>query len=143
MAVTDLFRSQHEAILDVAFTISDMLDPGTLPANVSRVMESLAELDRRMTTHLLLEDQSLYPMLMCHPSEDVRGTAQCFVDEMGDLAEHFRQYKKRWMSVEQIMGSTEGFIRETREIFAAMSDRMDRENSDLYPLIDNSDVMPA
>jgi hypothetical protein len=85
-----------------------------------------------------MEDEGLYPAMQKHDDENVRKTAQQFFDEMGGLKKVFSEYVERWPNAEVIQNNAEGFINETKEIFAALASRVQREDTELYVLFENA-----
>ena len=56
---------------------------------------------------------------------------------MGGLGKVFSNYNDKWQ-VSAIRKDTAGFASETQGVFAALTQRIKRENTELYPLADKT-----
>lgn len=136
MPRTDMFRQQHESIIALAQEITWRLDPGVLGSNARDTWMLLSTLSGKLGTHLAMEDRSLYPSLLSHSDERVKHTAREFITEMGAISQAFTSYKVKWATSSAIQDAPETFVKETRQIFSALRQRVDKENKILYPLLD-------
>jgi hemerythrin-like domain-containing protein len=134
MEVTETFRVQHNELLVIAKEIAANLKADVLRKDASAVRFQLSQLAGVLTVHLSAEDRWLYPKLSAHP--DAAEIAKRYVDEMGGLKEAFGAYMKRWNTSTDIQANPEAFVKDTQGIFEALSNRIDRENRELYPLAD-------
>jgi hemerythrin-like domain-containing protein len=136
MAATDSFRKQHTDLLAVAGEIGKKLDPAQLAKDASQARMLLSSLAGKLKVHLAMEDKTLYPRLMQDPDPEVSGLAKRFADEMGGIAEVFAGYTDRWPSGKAIQEAPQQFVTDTKKLFAALATRIERENNQLYPLLD-------
>ena len=88
-----------------------------------------------VTPHLKAEDWVLYPPLLASNDAQVAGVARRFVDEMGGLAQAFSTYIERWDAL-SIESDWPRYQRESRGIVEALTNRILRENRELYPLLE-------
>lgn len=141
MARSDNFRKTHEDIKGLVGQISQRLNPAQLrnDNNLSReVSRLLANLTGTLTFHFTMEDKLLYPYMLGVSDKSVAETAQRYMAEIGGLAKVYEQFNKKWSSREAIRTNAEQFCSETRDLFDAMGKRVEREESELYPLYDKS-----
>ncbi len=138
MGRTDNFRRQHAELVEVVNKMTDMLTPAALQDNAAAMRSLLSELSGKLKVHLTMEDEVLYPVLKKHADENMRKTAQQFFDEMGGLKKVFTEYVQRWPNAEAIQNAVEDFVNETKEIFAALANRIKREDTELYELFENA-----
>jgi len=138
MGRTDNFRRQHADIVEIVGKMTDILTLAALTEYAAAMCSLLSELSGKLKVHLTIEDEVLYPALQKHEDESVRKTAQQFFDEMGGLKKVFTQYVEHWPNAEAIQKNAEDFINETKEIFAALANRVKREDNELYELYDKS-----
>ena len=96
------------------------------------------QLASTLIAHLKAEDWALYPRLMESGDDAVAATAKAFSDEMGGLAAAFGVYSQRWDAM-SIASNWAGFCLETKDIIAALTERITRENRELYPLLEELD----
>jgi len=140
MSVTDNYRRQHNEIVEVVQKIIAGLNVEKLKKDASTIRELLMVLSGKLKVHLTMEDKVLYPSLVNHSSEQVRQTAKKFVDEMGGIKQGFLDYIQKWSSRGSIENDAVVFEKETRDLFAALRKRVERENNELYPLLDNAEA---
>lgn len=131
---TQSFRAQHAEILAIAKEIAASLQPATLAKDADRVRMLLAKLAGVLNVHLAMEDKSLYPNLLASPK--TVAIAKRFMDEMGTLAGSFKSFMGKWPNGQSIQRSSSEFAKELTAIFDAIAKRIQREEKELYPLVD-------
>lgn len=119
--------------------LSKLLDARALPDQASEARRLLSRLSGILRVHLAMEDQALYPRLAQHADEKLRTLASRYAEEMGSIQADFTDYLSRWPSRGAIAKDPEGFMKETRAVFTALRERIDREDEELYPLVDAAD----
>jgi hypothetical protein len=142
MTPTQRYRDQHAEILQIANQISAYLEPGRLPAGAAEVRRLLSSLAGTLKHHLAVEDDSLYPRLRGHADPKLRAMATAFSGEMSGLKGAFQAYNQKW-SERAIAANAGDFARETQGVFAALAKRIQRENTELYALVDSLDLAVA
>lgn len=138
MPRTATFRHQHIEILRIAAEITALLDVSTLATRADDCRRLLSELAGKLTVHLSMEDRALYPKLAVHARVEVRRIASKYKQEMGGLSETFESYNQRWRSARAIQTEAATFIADTRALFGALSRRIEKEDGELYPLVDEA-----
>ena len=136
MTSTEVLRRQHDEILKAAGEIGLLLNEDRLTSDGGRIRGLLAKLAGQVGVHLAIEDNAIYPELLSHQDQTVQAMAREFVAEMGGIRAAFTSYTERWPSGSSIQSNPSGFIQETKSIFAALSARIERENTELYVLVD-------
>lgn len=131
------FRRQHAEIVEVVKQIEAYLAPGKLPAGAPEARKLLSTLVGKVGIHLSMEDQVLYPRLKAHADKDLRETAERFDAEMSQIKAAFLAYNGKWQE-QAIKADAAGFAAATKSIFAALANRIQRENTVLYPLADKA-----
>jgi hypothetical protein len=134
---TDNFRRQHKDLLAVAGELGKHLTTTELSANAKPAAQVLSQLSGKLNVHLGMEDNSLYPNLLKHEDAQVRSTAQHFIDDMKGIANAYKMYAGRWSCHTKIQADPQAFIAETKGIFKALADRIEREDNRLYKLVDD------
>lgn len=132
MGFTDKFRVQHNEILQIAKEMTEQLRGQPDPAALRKLLSNLAG---KLQFHLAMEDQALYPRLQGASDPKVKAMANRFMTEMGGLGGAFAAYNTRWQ-VSAIRADVASFAEETDAVFAALTQRIVRENRELYPLAD-------
>jgi hemerythrin-like domain-containing protein len=133
MSATANFRKQHAEILEIAKNIDATLP--RLPGGASDVRAQLNSLAAKVNIHLAIEDEALYPRLRAHPDARIQSTANKFTDEMAGIKDAFQKYLKAWTEA-AIRANAAAFAAETKSLFGALGQRIKRENTELYPLLD-------
>ena len=93
------------------------------------------ELSSALIRHLKAEDWLLYPRLLVSPNQAIARTALSFSEEMGGLAEAYTKYAERWGSY-AIQSDWDGYRTETADIIQTLTNRIQREDRELYPLLE-------
>jgi hypothetical protein len=133
---TAVFRRQHEELGQSVADITALLDATELAKGAGIISGHLSILSGKLTVHLAMEDKGLYPRLVRHTNPAVRGLAQRFMTEMGSIHEVFSGYLTKWRDPRHIEKEPERFVTETTSLLAALTQRIAREDHELYPLVD-------
>jgi iron-sulfur cluster repair protein YtfE (RIC family) len=134
MSFTDKFKAQHHEILTIAKEMTAEMKGKSDPALLRKLLSNLAG---KLNFHLAMEDQALYPRLMERKDSDAKALATKFMDEMGGLGKVFTTYNDKWQ-LTAIRNDPAGFQSETQAVFGALTKRIARENTELYPLADRT-----
>ncbi len=137
MIETENFRRQHKEILGMASEISMRLEIDELSRSATEVRSLLSKLLGTLNAHLVMEDKALYPQLLNHADDEVKEIAKRFIEEMGGIAKAVEDYSNKWSSGLKIQKAPGTFAEETKRLFDSLSQRIEKENNELYPLIDN------
>jgi len=135
MSVISLLKEQHYELLDIAAALSLHLQIDRIAETPEAVHELLNNLAGKLRVHLSMEDRELYPILLERKDEKVKALVREFMEEMGGFSARARKYMLRWSVPRLIAEHPRDFSRETRELLQELSSRIDREESDLYPLL--------
>ena len=77
----------------------------------------------------------LYPALQKDPAAHIQQLAAKFSREMGTLADVYKAYRDRFMLTSQIEADPALFLKETARVLQALSNRLQKEDKELYPLL--------
>lgn len=135
MSFTSKFREQHAEILGIAKRVDAAM--AKLPDAAAEVRMELTAMAAKVNVHLAMEDDALYPRLLVHTDPKVRNLAKKFTDEMSGIKVAFQKYTATW-NEPAIRGDAAGFVAATKGLFAALAQRIQRENTELYPLLDRA-----
>jgi hemerythrin-like domain-containing protein len=130
------FKHEHKVILGIVSQLEDLLDAEALAANGTPAHQLVAELAGLLTEHLRVEDAVIYPSLVTHSEPSVRATAQLLAKRIGGIGRTFEAYVGAWAAGETISGDPARFVAETRGMMRALKNRIEREDRELYPLVD-------
>ncbi len=135
MSVTPTLRKQHAEIVEAVGQIDAALDPQRLAKSAAEIRNRLSALMGKLSLHLAMEDNALYPSLEKHASAKVRDTGARFTREMAGVKPSVEAFGKKWTEAE-IAKNAAAFCAETKKLFAVLGDRIKRENTELYPLLE-------
>ena len=132
MATIQHLRDEHAQLVGIVERLSECIGRPAPPPTVE-LFGVRKELNATLIGHLKSEDWILYPALLASDDPATAATARIFMDEMGGLAAAFLAYADRW-SAGAIDRDWAGYCGESHAIIDALTQRMIRENRDLYPL---------
>lgn len=131
------FTRQHDDLLIIVADISKYLNSHiSVTENASEISNLMAKFSGKLKVHLAMEDQSLYPSMMSSDDKETSETSNRFSREMGDLSAIFQSYMMSYRTSKEIRNKPEVFLSDTKKLFKALGDRIDRENTILFPLFD-------
>lgn len=136
MIDTRMFREQHKRILKKAGEVSELVKKESLEGDALEARLAVAELAGWINVHLAMEDEALYPELVNAPEASVREKARDFIEEMGGIRSEFAAYVKTWAHTDAAEKEPGRFIRETNDMLRKLSNRIYREDNDLYPEVE-------
>jgi len=140
---TALYRDHHAGVGQLVGRIESLLASKSVESDTAALIATVRELFGIFAVHLSLEDSALYPRLLAHPDAKLRSTAAHFQAEMGGLRARFDLYRTRWPGPVAVAKDPSAFVRETREVVAALKHRIGREDRELYDLIDRAGLASA
>lgn len=135
MSKTQNFRTQHAELAEIVTGIERLLTPDQVAAQAGHIRSMFSTLIGKLNIHLSMEDNSLYPVLNAHADANLRAVAQKFTKEMATIKPAVHDFSRKW-SEAAIKGDPAAFIGESKKLFAALADRIKRENNELYALYD-------
>ncbi len=134
MGITVKLREDHDALLELVSFFRDILRQPVAPAGIDLVKFRSA-FSKELLAHLTREDWLLYPGLLQSSDKLISGTAQAFMDEMGGLLSAYKAWSADWPT-ERMTADWRTFVTETSALLDALCRRIDRENNELYPLVE-------
>ncbi|MGI6093420.1 MAG: hemerythrin domain-containing protein [Veillonellaceae bacterium] len=132
--VKNLLR-QHNEILELIGKINAFTTSQQIEANAFSTSLLLGQLAGKIKIHMTTEDKFVYPALLNHANPKVQSLSRQFADEMGDLAKTFDSYKTKYMNAREISANPASFLQQTKLVAAALATRIEKENTELYPLL--------
>lgn len=127
-----MLSAEHRELAELAAALLDRV-ASSEPAP-ERIAQLRWQMTRKLLAHLAKEDTLLYPRLIAGSDRRTAALAARFADEMGDLAQTYRDYVANWSS-DRIVAEWTGFGIETRRVMQALTHRIGREETVLYALI--------
>ena len=127
----ETLRQQHDELESLTASLL-----AAVSSDKRQVVGSLRwRLARTLMAHLALEDRFLYPLMLGSEDARISAIAAEFRSEMGGLADAFATYMTQW-SDHAIIEDWPSFCKETRTLLSELGKRMERENHEMYPLMD-------
>jgi Hemerythrin HHE cation binding domain len=132
MATIQHLREEHALLVRIVGRLAECIARPNPPPAVE-LFAVRRDLNATLIGHLKAEDWILYPMLLESGDPETAATARQFMDEMGGLAAGFLAYADKW-SASAIESDWAGYCTESQGIIEALTQRITRENRELYPL---------
>lgn len=127
-------RNDHAELVTIVKQLEALIERDTPPPSVE-LFDKRRKLSGLLIAHLKAEDWVLYPPLLSSSDPQVAATAKQFIDEMGGLADAYTQFTQRWDAL-SIESDWAGYRAAARAIIGALTNRIIRENRELYPLLE-------
>ena len=140
MSITTALRNDHAELFRHIGQLRLIISRSTAPTSIE-MFQFRQGFTKMMLAHLTTEDWVLYPAMLRSIDFEVVATAKRFMDEMGGLREAYKSWLTRWPT-DAIGEQWAAFVVETNSLLDALSNRIQRENYELYPLVDG-DVAQA
>ncbi|QXE19630.1 hemerythrin domain-containing protein [Clostridium sp. 001] len=128
-------KRQHSEVMDLANYILNNIKKCTVDENIHEIAQNINTITGKLKIHLLNEDKYLYPYLLNSPDKALNTFGKKYSEEMKKVTEAYENYKSKYNTSNKIRNNIEGFKQDTIQIFKVLSDRIDREEKELYPLL--------
>lgn len=139
MRSTDQFRRQHEELAAIGEALLRTVGAEPATIDLAELRRSIARFIGKLRVHASMENEALYPRLQTHADPGVQAKAKALFDEVADVYAAAWAYQEKWRSPEAVAADVAGYARETKRLLKTLYLRMDRENRELYPLVDAAD----
>ena len=137
MKPMDKIRLYHKDILGFLDIIDSCLSDSIDLETARHILEQLALLSTKLDDHLLLEDNFFYPAFKRRDQMAIRDIAFQFSVEYGGIRAAFMNYSKNWINPEKMMIDYAIFLSETKALFGVLRNRISREETELFPLLES------
>ncbi|AYD40878.1 hemerythrin domain-containing protein [Clostridium fermenticellae] len=135
MNIKDLKR-QHVEITKSSNYILDNVDKATVEKNVHEIVKSINTVSGKLKIHLLSEDKYLYPHLLESENPKLNLFGKNYYEEMNKFSPIYEKYKSNYNTASKIKDNLQKFNVDTEQVFKLLMDRINREEKELYPLLD-------
>jgi hypothetical protein len=143
MSLTFFLRAQHHAAEHLLDELSADLARYRCDADAYPLSLKLARLAGTLRTHFAIEAEALYPPMIESSHREAALMARIYRNEIVHLAARFDRFVERWSDAAAIAAARRQFRFEAGMLFAALRDRLHRENRDLFPLADEAGARKA
>lgn len=134
MDVKNLKR-QHSEIMHLATYILNNIEKSTVEQNVHEIVKSINTITGKLKIHLLNEDKYLYPQLLKSSNIELNTFGKKYYEEMKKVTEVYENYKLKYNTVSKIEQNVSNFNKDTKQVFKLLSNRVDKEEKQLYSLL--------
>jgi hypothetical protein len=135
MAALDIFLKQHKELATQVQTLRASLKSGeSLSSRADVVRSELSRLVGTLSVHLAMEDKYLYPRLAQDERADVAMCAKRLAHEMLPVASAVKEHSDLWQ-IRAIREDSAGFALSTNLLLDRITERMAREEGELYPFL--------
>ena len=140
-----LFITQLLNEHDMLLALGDELETacsGPQPDDLAGLVVLLERFNQLLQIHLLREDNILYPAIIDGSNTEAAKVAAAFQAELGFLGSHVSEFDQRWAPAE-ISRSWPVFQQEICRLVEELRYRIERENDELYPLMEAHPALAA
>ena len=135
----DELKEQNQEISDLCAVLSVLVEQPSLHNNPF-VCELMSRFKEKVWIHLVFEDNTIYSALSRHENTAVSSVAQDFHDSARQIKKRFSGYIRRWCNPSVGQLEHEALVKESREIFQLIKDRVEYENEKMFPLVTQHDA---
>lgn len=133
MVPVDELRKENDAIKDLSDVLSNLISNQSLRTNTV-FCELLGRFRDKLDEHLKHEARSIYPELLNHDDKSIKQVANDFLSNTHELERILSKYVKRWCHCINT-DNHEEFENETMEIFKLINERIQMEETHLFPIL--------
>ena len=137
MADLAKLREEHADLIDIVRRLEHVIALASPPSQIG-LFNLRRELNSKLIGHLTAEDWLLYPRLLNSTDPRVADVAKAYIEEMGGLAAAFAAHNDIWPAP-AIHADWSGYCVHSRRIIDALTNRITRENREVYPLLEALD----
>ncbi len=131
----DQLNEHHKKLWDFLQKLQSYQSDAEVLAHGKEISATISQLSGILSVHLAAEDKYLYPALQKDPAAHIQQLAAKFSREMGTLADVYKAYRDSFMLTSQIEADPALFLQETARVLQALSNRLQKEDKELYPLL--------
>ena len=138
----DRFKHEHADILESIATLRRLTQAG-VAGNAVQIAQSVVAMSSLIKLHLAVEDRVLYPALQNGTDANLARLGQRFQQEMGAIASAYMAFARRWNTADALRRDEAGFKADANVVLRQVYERMQRENRDFYPRIEEMETAAA
>lgn len=131
----DRFKHQHVEILSCISALRTHSQRG-IHENAAEIARLIVAMSSTIKLHLAVEDSVLYPALNTSKDTALAAMGKRFQDEMKHIAASYLAFSRKWNSAASVSSHPEEFRAEANSVLKVLYERMQKENTDFYPVIE-------
>lgn len=132
------FNRQHNEIMEMSTYILNNIEKNTIDENTSKIVKNINIISGKLKIHLLNEDKYLYPKLLQSSDIKLNSFGKKYYEQMKEVTKAYENYKLKYNTVTKIKQNMDGFNEDTKQVFNILSARVDKEEKELHPLLENT-----
>lgn len=131
----DKFKQQHVEILSCISALRTLVKKG-ISNNADEIAGLIISMSSTIKLHLAVEDKILYPALQSANNASLARMGKRFQDEMTSIARAYLDFARKWNAASTLAKKPEEFRADANSVLRVLHDRMRKENTDFYPVIE-------
>lgn len=135
----DKFKHQHLDILRSIDLLRQLTHAG-VERNAAEIAQRIIAMSSTIKLHLAVEDQALYPALQRSGNASLARMGRQYQSDMGPIASAYDAFARRWNTADGVRRDAQGFRNEANVVLRRVFERMQRENHDFYPRIEEEEA---
>lgn len=128
----DKYKDQHNEILRYVQSLRHLIKAG-IAEHANEISELIVTMSSGIKFHLAAEDNVLYPALAAASDPRIVQMSKRYQTEMTGIAGVYTEFAKKWRVGNNIAAAPEEFRNEANAVFKALHERIQKENTELYP----------
>lgn len=133
---TERYRRQHDELAGLVASMEQRLDGVLAGGSAADLRRLLAQYSGKLAVHLRMEDEALYPRALGDGDATLQRVAAVLKRDVGPLHEEFQRFLEAWPSAAMIESRPRDFAMQLARTLRTIARRMQREEAELYPLVD-------
>lgn len=131
----DKFKHQHTDIISCISILRVLVKSG-IAANAADISQAIISMSSTIKLHLAVEDKILYPALQNANNASLSRMGAKFQEEMKSIAAAYVNFARKWNTASTVSQNPEEFRAEANTVLKVLYDRMRKEDTDFYPVIE-------
>jgi DUF438 domain-containing protein len=131
----DKFKNQHVEILTCISELRTLVKNG-IRNNAEEIARMIISMSSIIKLHLAVEDKILYPALQSANNASLAKMGKRFQDEMTSIARAYLDFARKWNAASTLAKNPEEFRSDANSVLRVLYERMRKENTDFYPVIE-------
>lgn len=136
------FKHQHVEILGGIAALRTLSQAG-ITQNAQAIAARIVALSSVVRLHLSVEDRVLYPQIEALGDANLRQMSRAYQTEMAGIASSYMDFASRWNTAARVLAEPEAFRQDANVVLKRVFDRMQRENREFYPAVEEASDVAA
>ena len=133
------FKHQHTDILRGIATLRALAHAG-VEGNATAIAQGIVAMSGTIKLHLAVEDKVLYPALQRGDNAELARLGRQYQSEMESIASAYDAFARRWNTADNVRRGAQDFRDQANVVLRKVYERMQREDHDFYPRIEEQEM---